>query len=66
MKIRTNECVGCQSTCIHGSCRYYNVERFYCDKCKNEDTLYEFDGQELCIDCIIKQLDIVEGSDCYI
>lgn len=68
MRIHTNECVGCPSNlpCIYNSCPYYNVERFYCDECKSEDTLYEFDGQELCIDCIIKQLTVVEGSECYI
>lgn len=66
MKTYTNECVDCGLPCLYNSCPYYNVERFFCDKCKKEDTLYEYDGQELCIECIVKQLDIVKGSDCYI
>ena len=65
MRIHTNECVSCNLPCIYNSCPYYNVERFYCDKCKNEDTLYEYDGQELCIECIKKRLTVVEGSEYY-
>jgi Zn finger protein HypA/HybF involved in hydrogenase expression len=45
------------------SCPYYEVERFYCDHCKDEAKLYEFDGKELCIDCIEKRLTVVDGSD---
>lgn len=64
MRIYTNECCDCQLLpCLHNSCPNYNVERFLCDECKEETTLYEFDGQELCIDCIIKQLDVIEGSE---
>lgn len=65
MRIHTNECVSCNLPCIHNSCPYYNVERFYCDECKNEDTLYEYDGRELCIECIKKRLTVVEGSEYY-
>lgn len=65
MRTYENECVSCQLPCLHSSCPYYNVERFYCDTCGSEGVLYEFDGQELCVDCILKQLHIVEGSECY-
>lgn len=67
MMIVENECVGCppEMGCLGSACPYLNVKRFYCDKCGKEETLYKFDGQELCIDCIIKQLTVVEGSDCY-
>lgn len=65
MRAYTNECVGCppEMGCIGTACPYYSVERFYCDECKNEEKLYEFNGRELCINCIEKQLTVVEGSD---
>ena len=65
MIIHENECVGCQLPCIYSSCPYYDVKRFVCDECGEEATLYEFNGQELCIECIAKQLIVVEGSECY-
>lgn len=63
MKVYKNECVGCTSMglhCIGSSCPNKNVLHLYCDDCKSEEELYYFDGQELCIDCIIKQLEKVE------
>lgn len=58
-----NECVGCpkEMGCLGDSCPNRNVPRLYCDNCKDEvDALYYWDGQELCIDCIIKDLEKVE------
>lgn len=59
-----NECVDCDPAlgCLGDSCPYKNVPRFYCDKCGYEETLYEYDGEELCLECIAKRLPIVEGS----
>lgn len=59
-----NECVDCGLPCIREACPYYQVVRFYCDECKEETTLYEYDDSELCIDCIVKKLTVIEGSDC--
>jgi hypothetical protein len=39
------------------------VERFYCDKCGEEATLYEYDGKELCAECLLEEIPVVEGSD---
>ena len=63
-----NECVGCppEMGCLGSACPNLNVKRFYCDECGNEETLYEYGERELCIDCILKQLTVVEGSDCYV
>ena len=58
-----NDCVGCQLACIGSACPYSNVTHFYCDACEEETTLYEYDGRELCIDCIEKLLTIVDGSE---
>ena len=65
LKITETECVDCGLPCIGNACRHYQVTRYYCDKCNDETTLYEFEGFELCIDCIKKELTIVEGSDAY-
>ena len=46
-----NDCVGCER-CI--GCGRNRTKHYYCDKCKNEEDLYYFEGEELCIDCIIK------------
>lgn len=62
-----NECVGCPPGmgCIGDACRYKNVPHYYCDKCGDEATLYEYDGRELCVDCILELLTVVEGSEEY-
>ena len=60
MKKVTNECVQCGLPCMRECCPHYRVTRYYCDCCKEEcETLYHFDGQELCIDCIEKELEEV-------
>lgn len=66
MKKLENECVGCppEIGCFGSSCPNRNVPHYYCDKCEEEAPLYHYDGQELCIDCIEKELEKVEGSHC--
>lgn len=51
-----NDCVGCELPCIGDSCPYRNVTHYYCDNCGDETQIYEFEGEELCIDCIEKRL----------
>lgn len=60
-----DECVGCppEIGCLGSSCPYKNVHRFYCDKCGEEDVLYWWDGQQLCLDCIETLLERVEIYD---
>ena len=61
-----DECVGCTAMglhCIGSSCPNRNVVRYYCDECGEEDTLYDFDNQELCIECIKKRLDVVSEEE---
>lgn len=54
-------CVDCGLPCIGNACRYYEEKHYYCDGCKEEfDTLYQFDGEELCGDCVLKRLEVVE------
>lgn len=65
MRTIENECVGCPSErgCMGNSCPHKNAERFYCDNCGDETTLYHFDDEELCLSCVAERLDIVEGSN---
>lgn len=52
-----NDCVGCDIPCTN--CGRKRTPHYYCDKCKDEETLYHYDGQELCIDCIERMLEKV-------
>lgn len=60
-----NECVGCppEIGCMGSSCPNRNVVRFYCDKCGEETTLYYYEDEELCANCILEKLEVVKGSD---
>ena len=59
-----NECVQCGLPCIYESCQYFRVIRCYCDNCKSEsDTLYHWDSEEWCIDCIVNKLEEVEYDE---
>ena len=63
MKRTENECVGCGLSCLGDACPNHRVTRLYCDKCGEETTLYRFDDEELCIDCIKDLLDEVTLDD---
>lgn len=66
MRYYSNDCVGCGLPCIYEACPYYRVEHFKCDDCKEEDIrLYKYDGDELCEECLLKQFDVVEGSEVW-
>ena len=58
-----NECVGCPTElgCLGSACPNRNVPHLYCDECKDEvETLYHYDGKELCLECIEKMLEKVK------
>lgn len=61
-----NECVSCVDIglhCLGMSCPNRYSVRFYCDRCGYEKKLYHYEGKELCAECILEELDVVEGSD---
>ncbi len=63
MKYYTNDCVGCGLPCLGAACEYNKVEHFKCDYCKEEDIkLYEYEGYEICEECLLKEFNVVEGS----
>lgn len=57
-----DECVDCPKEigCIGDNCIYKNVPHFCCDECDNETELYEFEGSQLCLECIKRKLKKVE------
>ena len=63
--IRTeNECCDCGLPCTYESCPYWAVTRFYCDECGNEeDVLYWWDNQQLCLGCVEARLERVEFDE---
>lgn len=66
MKEITNECVDCTSVglhCLGRSCPNRNVVHYYCDECGYEGKLYHYGDRELCEDCLLEEVDVVEGSD---
>lgn len=61
-----NDCCGCAVPaypCVGDSCPNRQVPHYYCDECGWEadgsDSIYYFDGQELCIECIKEKLEVV-------
>lgn len=58
-----NECVSCGLPCLGDICPNRNVARYYCDRCGNEEKLYHYDNKELCEECLLKNFEVVEGSD---
>ena len=59
-----NDCCGCATPaypCMGDACPNRNVPHLYCDKCEEEvDDLYEWDDEQVCIECIVKSLKKVE------
>lgn len=59
-----NECVSCGFPCLYNSCSYYKVKHFKCDFCHEEESpLYHYNDYEICEKCLVKEFDIVEGSE---
>lgn len=59
-----DDCNGCTDMGL--PCRNCGRDRtphYYCDRCGDETTLYRFDDEELCEDCLLKCFDVVEGSE---
>lgn len=61
-----SECVSCGFPCLFESCPYYKVMHSKCDKCGEEDVrLYDYDGTEMCKECLLKEFDVVEGTEVW-
>ena len=56
-----SDCVDCGLPCRYEACPHYKYVIYECDCCgEQEDNLYLFDGQELCIYCVEDKLERVE------
>ena len=59
-----DECCGCAVPgypCLGSSCPNRNVPHHVCDECgEDNETIYEYEGEELCLDCVVKRLTKVE------
>lgn len=54
-----NDCCGCAAPgypCMGESCPMRQSPHYYCDECGAEKDLYDYDGEELCADCIVGRL----------
>ena len=61
MIIRESDCCDCGLPCIGFSCKYFETIRCVCDNCQSDmEDLYWWEDEQLCIDCIIEQLEKVE------
>ena len=63
MIVKESDCVNCELPCIYQACPYYEVIRYYCDCCGEEDDLYYWGASQLCVDCILQQLEKVEYEE---
>lgn len=56
-----NDCVDCGLPCLGDTCQYRHVKHLYCDNCKCEaEKLYVLDSDELCFDCFMKDVEVIE------
>ena len=64
MIIEENHCCSCANDtypCYEGECELLHVQVLRCDKCNEKvDTLYVYNGQELCADCLLATVDKVK------
>ena len=59
MKIKVNNCVDCGKPCMLFCPLRDDSYTWVCDECGEETQLYEWEGKELCLDCLEKYLDKV-------
>lgn len=59
MKIKVNGCIDCGLPCMLFCPLRDDSWEYHCDECGDETQLYEFEGKELCADCVISSLDKV-------
>ena len=58
MIVEEDFCVGCPPEICRGGCQYRNkIKMRVCDNCKgNDDTLYIYNGKELCYGCAYSEI----------
>lgn len=67
MRIVKDECLDCAAPaypCLGSSCPNRKRTHYYCDRCKDEflpEALYQYDGEEVCGECILKDFKIIDS-----
>ena len=58
MIVEEDFCVGCPPEICRGGCQYRNkIKMHVCDNCEgNDDTLYIYNGKELCYGCVYSEI----------
>lgn len=58
MRRYVNNCVGCppERGCLGSACPKRRVLEISCDECGDDGEIFDYDGQELCRDCLISAL----------
>lgn len=59
MKKKINGCVDCGKPCMLFCPLRDDSWEFYCDDCGDETQLYEYEGKELCLNCVEARLEKV-------
>jgi hypothetical protein len=60
----TNECASCGLPCNFERCPNYRVKHVRCDFCKDKNIkLYKYNGWEICEECLLREFEVVDGTD---
>ena len=57
MRKKVNNCCDCGIPCTLFCSLRDDSWEYYCDNCGDEAKLYDWEGRELCISCIERELD---------
>ena len=57
MKKKVNGCVNCGKPCLLFCPARDDSWEYECDECGDDTQLYDWEGKELCLNCIEKKLD---------
>ena len=55
-----DDCVDCGKPCLGSGCPYHNVQHYYCDECEEEVQLYNYEGKQLCAECILNKYEALQ------
>lgn len=58
MIVKEDLCVACE-TCMNCG-RKYDYFYHVCDECESDEQLYEYEGMELCADCLLSHFEKVD------
>lgn len=66
MIIERNDCCDCavpSYPCMGNSCPLRHVRIHVCDECESEALLYDYEGRELCQDCLLDIIPTIAGTE---